>query len=1415
MRRLLNTLSALFLLFSFIVSINVFSKVFDSQDSSSVEYFPADPKVKAAAITYEMAPTPEVAYTAEVPSTVINNSIYADETILDDFLSWRETTDGSAKKADILPDSYFKEDAQFLKKLNVSEDGLIEGTLAIGGKLNVKRDATFKGKVTIDNDEVEVNGVSYFFPEDQASNEGYVLANDGSGNLTWSNVNNYTTGVSSITGTTNQINASSSTGGVTLSIPSTFVVPGTMEVTGNTTFNGTTTFGDEVTFSEPVTLGSVSTVADNNTVLTDSGGTISAIDTTNWDKDSSDDFSGIVGTDNRTARFNAAGDNVENGSINDDYSGIAVGIDSSGQVGIGTTVPGSQLAVSGGATIGSGYSTYAAPTNGLSVQGFVGVGTTASLYNFDVNGAAYIDQHLVVNDGLFIGAGEDTGDYISAASYGSTSNTLYIGNESILASGDIGTSVQGYDADLVTLSGLSSADSNFIVGSPSGWVVESGSTVRTSLGLGTIATQNANAVSISGGSITGITDLAVADGGTGASDASGARANLGLIIGTNVQAYDAGLQSIAGLTTSANQMIYTTGSDTYATTSLSAFGRTLIDDADATTARSTLGLGTSDSPQFTGLTLSSPGTGTDNTVLILNSSNQVKTDEIDSRVWGSTLLDASSSSTNYIPKWSDSNTLTNGLLYDNGSAVLMGDTSISRSPGAGMFHIESDTTTPVMQLWQNTADANGPNIYLGKTRGAIDSNTQVADNDNLGSLIFYGGDGGVNTPSRAATIFAEVDGTPGNGDVPGALVFSTTQDNSGLGPEERMRIDDAGNVGIGISPTTLLHVNGATTSTSFLGNASDTLSTPSFSWTGDTNTGMYHSGTDSLGLVTNGAERLVIGSSGYIGVNTTANSRFDIYEEDPNSGTHRALRVDHQNLLSDSGSTVSTSGIEVLANNSGSDATNTTIYGVKATTVDSQVHNGSPIYTHDIYGVYGSATGNTFDNTTARGIWCMSSGADTNQCGGNQTWTQISDARVKTEISTITSALDIVESLRGVRYRRTDDGSTKLHVGFIAQEVLPFVPEVVSYDLGADRYSMAYAEITPILVNAMQEQQGQINALKEANLGFTDSGKLLVNGEIPAIKEVQAKQQASIDGIIKKLTKLDALEASLSSLTTKFNALEAKLNKWDEVMAWTKGVGDSIASVIFKVPTVFSEMAFFNAPIKVNADTSETIEIPSGTLKAKVKFTKEFPDKPSIYISFVDGVPVAHEVTDITQKGFTISFDEATSRKFKIQWLAILRDKSGESPSIEIIGADGGSNEVEKVREPVEPSKDEEEVAIVETIEPEEIVPVVATTSASSGIVEEPLAPIEILEPDGSGIISIESSKDNTAGIEIGGVATIKAGELKATVETTELKQNSLIEVSTDSGALLKVNRVAENKFEIVLDAVYGTEINVKWVISN
>ena len=93
------------------------------------------------------------------------------------------------------------------------------------------------------------------------------------------------------------------------------------------------------------------------------------------------------------------------------------------------------------------------------------------------------------------------------------------------------------------------------------------------------------------------TDVAVAHGGTGASTASAARTNLGVAIGSNVQAYDAGLASIAGLTTAADKMIYTSGSDTYAVADLSSFARTILDDADAAAVRTTIGAQASGSYQ--------------------------------------------------------------------------------------------------------------------------------------------------------------------------------------------------------------------------------------------------------------------------------------------------------------------------------------------------------------------------------------------------------------------------------------------------------------------------------------------------------------------------------------------------------------------------------------------------------------------------------------------------------------------------------------------------------------------------------------------------------------------------------------------------------------------------------------------------
>ena len=92
-------------------------------------------------------------------------------------------------------------------------------------------------------------------------------------------------------------------------------------------------------------------------------------------------------------------------------------------------------------------------------------------------------------------------------------------------------------------------------------------------------------------------------------------------------------------------------------------------------------------------------------------------------------------------------------------------------------------------------NTDGPALVFSKSRSdTLGTQSVVLSEDTVGFLGFTGSDG--TAFQTAATIRAQIDGTPGTNDMPGRLTFSTTADGA-ASPTERMRITSAGRVGIG------------------------------------------------------------------------------------------------------------------------------------------------------------------------------------------------------------------------------------------------------------------------------------------------------------------------------------------------------------------------------------------------------------------------------------------------------------------------------------------------------------------------------------------------------------------------------------------------------------------------------------------
>ena len=115
------------------------------------------------------------------------------------------------------------------------------------------------------------------------------------------------------------------------------------------------------------------------------------------------------------------------------------------------------------------------------------------------------------------------------------------------------------------------------------------------------------------------------------------------------------------------------------------------------------------------------------------------------------------------------------------------------------------------------------------------------------------------------------------------------------------------------------------------------------------------------------------------------------------------------------------------------------------------------------------------------GGWSASSNCFQMDSSGNLTMlgnvTAYSDARIKKDVETIGSALDLVSKMRGVRYTRIDSG--KRGVGVIAQEMLEVLPEVVQQGVGDDdTLSVAYGNLVGVLIEAVKELTARVAELE-------------------------------------------------------------------------------------------------------------------------------------------------------------------------------------------------------------------------------------------------------------------------------------------------------------------------------------------------
>jgi hypothetical protein len=327
----------------------------------------------------------------------------------------------------------------------------------------------------------------------------------------------------------------------------------------------------------------------------------------------------------------------------------------------------------------------------------------------------------------------------------------------------------------------------------------------------------------------------------------------------------------------------------------------------------------------------------------------------------------------------------------------------------------------------------------------------------------------------------------------------------------------AGKTGIGRAiPVATLDVVGsisASTSvdvgTQVFGNSSDSAGAPTYAWSGNTNTGMFTPASNTIGFSTAGTERMRVWGAN-VGINTTAPST-SLYVNGQIGGGFGAVGTSGVKDWNDISNARSGSGYTLLRGTDATNAPTSDSYYFHPFSYEYGTKDGSGQLTQFAipYAVAGSLAQGMYVRGRYSGTWTGwyqfpvidptgKMGINTNapkasldvvgsisatggvSVTGNvqaQEYLHHSDRRLKDDIKGIPNAAEILSKLRGTHFRWKSNG--QFSYGLIAQEVEEVLPELVP--AGEGMKSVAYDQMTPILIEGWKIHQKSIEGLQAAN----------------------------------------------------------------------------------------------------------------------------------------------------------------------------------------------------------------------------------------------------------------------------------------------------------------------------------------------